>query len=156
MIAEPEPMVKKFLSEKHGYWDFKTFDVKLLSGLRHRDIEDIYASLRESRVIIMQPSLLEKSQIAKIVQAISHPIHLHFNGATREWDIRDFIFLSVNPWEDLNIVIDACKGVSDQHHEPSLPKILQNCECHFFGFADEHYELKCNHFPAKPYAIRHK
>jgi hypothetical protein len=155
MIAEPEEMVKKFLSEKRAFWDFKHYDVKLLSGLRHRDIGDIYASLEESRVIIMQPSLLDKEQIKKIVQAISHPIHGNNFGAQRRWEIRDFIFLSANPFEDLNFIIDACRGVIDQHKEVCLQKILLSCEVHFFGFNDEHYELKCNRLDS-PYAIRHK
>lgn len=155
MIDEPEQMVREFLSKKHGYWDFPEYGFKLLSGLRHRHIEDIYASLEESRVVIMQPSLLEKEQVQKIVQAISHPIHVNNNGAQRRWDIRDFIFLSSTPFEDLKFIVDACLHLVDQHGEQCLPKILYNCEIHFFGFTGEHYELKKDRYPHKPYAIRH-
>ena len=61
----------------------------------------------------------------------------------------------MNPFHDLNFVIDACDGVTDQHNEICLKKILLSCEVHFFGFNEEHYELKCNRLD-KPYAIRYK
>lgn len=139
LIDEPENIVTAFVKDK-----YKDYDFKLLSGLAHRDKQDLYDSLRESRVIIMQPSLLEPDQIAEIATLIGHPIHVTFNSAAPDWNIKDFVFLSSNPFDDLNIVKDACKDVKDEHHELALVKILHNCECHFYGFAGEHYEMKCS------------
>lgn len=151
MIDKPEQIVAKFVAEKYPNMEFK-----MLSGLGRRDIHDIYRSLEESRVIIMQPSMLEPTQIAGIVQQISHPIHGALNGAIRRYDIADFIFLSANPWEDYNIVKDACRGVKDNHNEYSLTKILRNCECHFYGFDGTHYEMRRSGYEDSVYAVRHK
>lgn len=152
IIETPEEQVTKFVSERYSNYDFK-----LLSGLRHRNIEDIYDSLRDSRVIIMQPFLLEKEQISKIVAAISHPIHVNNNGARREWEIRDFIFLSSQPFEDLKTIKNACLELKDNVKEEALPKIIHNCEIHFHGFDGEHYEMKCHGYSSYDIiAIRHK
>jgi hypothetical protein len=150
MIDAAEPMVSKFVSKHYPNLDFK-----LLSGLRHRDIQDIRDSLMESRIIIMQPSLLEEEQVVNIVTSISHPIHVANNGARRDWEIRDFIFLSMNPFEDLMNIREMCGNKKDHTGELALHKILFNCECHFFGFDDEHYEMKYNR-GHDIYAIRYK
>ncbi len=151
MIDSPEEKVVEFAKKR-----YPNYDLHLLSALRHRDMQDIYESLEESTVIIMQPSLLEKEQVIKIIQAISHPIHGHNNGSRRDWNIRDFVFLSADPWRDVNEILTICSGVKDSHNEECLPKILYNCECHFYGFAGEHYELKKTRYPYSSYIIRYK
>ena len=159
MIDVPEEMITKFVSEKQGYWDFPdNYDLKLMSRLKHRNIEDIYDSLKESRVIIMQPSLFDKEQVIKIVKSISHPIHINNNGAKRDWEIRDFIFLSANPFDDLNMIKEYCYKIKDDHDTgDALTKILHNCEIHFFGFNREHYEMKEYGYSCSDiYAIRYK
>jgi hypothetical protein len=150
MIAEPEEKVVEFVKEKYPH-----YELGILSGLGERDLKDIYDSLKESRVIIMQPSLLVSSQIREVVSYLSHPIHINFNSATRNLDIRDFIFLSSNPWHDLNFVKSACAGVKDSVNEPALRKIVKNCEVHFYGFAGEHYEMINDSF-GDIKALRHK
>ncbi len=152
MLDAPEEMVAKFISDKYDQYNFK-----LLSGLKHRSINDIFDSLKESRVIIMQPYLLDKQQVVKIVQSISHSIHVNNNGARREWDIRDFVFLSSDPYRDFNFIKEECGSLKDQVNEHCLSKICRNCEVHFYGFEGEHYEMKCGgHFKNDIYAIRYK
>ncbi len=139
MIDVPEEPIEAFTKTY-----YPNYDLKLLSGLKHRAIEDIYDSLRDSRVIIMFPSLFDDEQLKKIVTAISHPIHVNNNGARREWDIREFVFFSAQPFEDLTHIRQTCHLLKDSTGEPALAKILFNCECHFYGFQDEHYELQRN------------
>lgn len=141
MIAEPEDKVIEFVKEK-----YPNYKLELLSGLRHRDLQDIYDTLKESRIIIMQPSLLDSSQIKEVVSYLSHPIHINFNSATRNLDIKEFIFLSSFPWDDLNFVKNSCKGLKDTVNEPALIKIVKNCEVHFYGFGGEHYEMILDSF----------
>lgn len=151
MIAEPEEFVKQFAKRQ-----YPNYDLEILSGLGHRDPQDLYDSLRDSRVIIIQPNLLEREQVVKLVSAISHPIHVNFNGATREWDIREFVFISVRPFDDLMQIKEWCAGVKDQWGEHALTKVLINCEAHFYGIANmEHYEMRCSR-GGEITAIRHK
>ncbi len=150
MIAEPEEKVVKFVKEK-----YPNYELEILSGLGERDLKDIYDTLKDSRVIIMQPSLLDSTQIREVVSYLSHPIHINFNSATRNLDIRDFVFLSANPWHDLNFVKSACAGVKDSVKEPALRKIVKNCEVHFYGFGGEHYEMIKDSF-GDIKALRHK
>jgi len=152
LIDSPEPMVKEWVAKHHS-----NFELKLLSGLRHRGMDDIYDSLRNSRIIVMQPSLLDAQQIADIVKEIGHGIHVNFNGATREWDLREFVFISMHPFEDLQTVKKACIGLKDRWGEDPLAKILKNVECYFYGFAGEKYELKYGgYYASDAYAIRYK
>lgn len=153
MLAEPEDKVIEFMQKYNS-----DYELKLLSGLRHRDMQDIRDSLRNSRIIIMQPSLLEKEQVVNMVKNISHPIHVNQNGATRNYDIRDFIFLSSHPFEDLCQIKEWCRGVKDGFDTgDALTKILTNCEIHFYGFGGEHYEMKrIGYYSGDIYAARYK
>lgn len=152
LIEEPEVPVMDWVRANCANYEFK-----LLPGFRHRCNDDIFTSLRESRIIIMQPNLLESNQIASIVTQIGHSIHINFNGATREWDLREFVFLSANPFEDLQIVKDACIGLKDRVNEDPLAKILHSVECWFYGFSGEKYELRYGGYNASDaYAIRYK
>jgi hypothetical protein len=156
MIAEPEDKVQEFIRE-----NYPNYELKLLSGLRQRDIQDVWETIKESRIIIMQPSLLDKEQVQKMLLNISHGIHTSLNGAYRLVEVRDFIFLSMNPWEDLLFIKECGKGLRDTHSEYSLIKLLRNCEVHFYGFAGEHYEMVrggngTSHYPSDIEAIRHK
>lgn len=136
LLEAPDRKVVEFAAKK-----YKHHELKYLPGLRQRDIQEIYDSIRESRVIIIEPHILESEQIATIVSAIAHPIHVNQNGATRNYEIRDFVFLSMNPYEDLKKVVSAASALKDSHGEYSLSKILYNCEAHFYGYDGEHYEL---------------
>lgn len=135
MVEVPEVIQLDFIEER-----YPDYEIKMLSGLWHRDKEDIFASLEESRVIFINPNHLEAEQIVKLAQLISHPIWINFNSNTRNWDVRDFVFYSSAPFEDLCMVRDNLRGIKDHHQEPVLPKILA-CEAHFWGYAGEHYEL---------------
>jgi hypothetical protein len=153
MIAEPEEKVIEFMAKYKP-----NYELKLLSGLRHRDMEDIKDSLENSRIVIMQPSLLEKEQVVNMVKNISHPIHVNLNGSTRNYEIRDFIFLSSHPFEDLTQIKEWCNGVKDGFDSgDALTKILSNCEIHFYGFDGEHYEMKrTSYLSGGIYAARYK
>ncbi len=138
MTDSPEPIVEQFVKNRYPNYDFE-----MLSALGHRDIQDIFESLKNSRIIIIQPNMLDREQVVNLVSAISHPLHVNFNGASREWEVRDFIFLSTRPFEDLTQIKEWCAGVKDKWNENALVKILINCEVHFYGIAGmEHYEMR--------------
>ncbi len=152
MIQDPEPHVVEF-AKKH----YPNLDLQLMSGLRHRHIDEIRDSLKDSMIIIMQPHLIDPSQIALIAQSISHSIHGAFCGASREWDLRDFVFLSVNPWETCQAIIEACSGLKDNVGEDPLVKIVKHIQVQFYGFDGEHYELKISsHWFRDLYVVRYK
>ena len=133
----PEESVVSFVKENYPNYEFK-----LLSGLAQRDINDIYDSLKESRIVIIQPTLFDRAQVSEILSSISHPTYGALIGNTREWEIRDFVFLSNKPYEVLKELLEICSKVKDRHGEHSLPKILAVCEIHSYGYDGEHYEVK--------------
>jgi len=156
LLDEPEMFLSEFVADNYPDYSFE-----MMSGFIHRDMSEVYESLKEARVIIMQPNLLEENQVSDMVKAISHPIHVNFNGASREWNIEKFIFLCYNPFDDLNTIKEQCDGVKDgKDSADALCKILHNCEIHFYGRqgGDAHYEMGadrvycCNDIKA----IRHK
>jgi hypothetical protein len=154
LIDSPEEKVVKFVSEKYPAYYFK-----FLPALKQRSIKEIYDSLRESRVIVMQPSLFDKEQVVKIVTQISHPIHINNGGARREMDIRDFVFLSANPFADLQEIKEICYGKKDYFDSADALCVIlhSNIEVHFYGFSGEHYEMKqCGYTCRDIDAVRHK
>ncbi len=151
MIDQPEEMVAKFVSEK-----YKGFELKMLSGLRHRAFEDIYETLHDSFVIIMQPSLLDKQQVRTMVEKMAHGIWINFNSNVNNLSVRHFIFLSANPFEDLISIRKMCMGLKDTQGENALVKIVKSISCHFYGFDGEHYEMQADgYFTEDIFAIRH-
>ncbi len=152
MIEEPEEMVVKFVKEK-----YKGFELQLLSGLRHRAIEDIYKTLKDSFIIIMQPSLLDEKQVTTMVKELSHSIWINFNSNVNDLSVRHFIFLSMNPFEDLMKIKKMCIGLKCNQGEDALTKIVKSISCHFYGFNGEHYEMESGgYFTEDIYARRHK
>ncbi len=153
LIEHPEDMVQKFVAEK-----YPNHTLKFLSGLKQRSFDDIYESIKESRIIVMQPALLDKPQVTELVKSISHPIHTGLNGASRHVEIRDFVFYSLHPFEDLMTIKSYCEGVTDgRDTADALAKILSNCEIHFYGFEGEHYEMRCSGWQCRDiYAVRYE
>ena len=152
MIDSPEEKVLEFVNNY-----YKGFELNILSGLRHRNIEDIYETLKESFVIIMQPSLFDKQQVTSIASGLSHWIWGNFNNNVNNLTVRHFIFLSSHPFDDLNEIINICKGLKDSVNEPALVKIVKCISCHFYGFDGEHYELRTESYHSENmYAVRHK
>ena len=152
MIDAPEDMVARFVSEK-----YKGFELKILSGLRHRAIEDVYETLKYSFVIIMQPSLLDEQQVTTMVKELSHSIWINFNSNVNNLSVRHFIFISANPFEDLMAIKKMCIGLKDTQGEQALVKIVKCVSCHFYGFDNEHYEMRADgYFSEDIYAVRHK
>lgn len=152
MIDAPEDMVQKFVAE-----NYKGFELQLLSGLRHRAIEDIYKTLEDSFIIIMQPSLLDEKQVTTLVKGLSHSIWVNFNSNVNNLTVRHFIFISMNPFEDLMSIKKMCIGLKDNQGEDALSKIVKSVSCHFYGFGGEHYEMESSgYFTEDIYARRHK
>jgi hypothetical protein len=152
MIDAPEEKVSEFVNNY-----YKGFELNLLSGLRYRAIEEIYQTLKDSFVIIMQPSLFDKQQVMDIVSNLSHSIWVNFNSNTNNLTTRYFIFLSSHPFEDLKEIVSICQGLKDTKNEPALVKIVKCISCHFYGFAGEHYELRTDGYHSdNMYAVRHK
>ncbi len=152
LIEQPEEMVAEFVRQKYD-----GFELQMLSGLRHRSFEEIWDTIHDSFVIIMQPSLLDEYQVRSMVEQMSHGIWINFNSNTNNLSVRHFVFLSSNPFEDLVSIRKMCIGLKDSQGEPALVKIVKNISCHFYGFYGEHYEMFVEgHNTDRIRAIRHK
>lgn len=137
MTEEIDPKTQSFIN-----LHFPNREIKQLSALSHRDSEDIFDSLRESYYILIQPNQLERDQIEKLAQLISHPIYINYYSNTRNWDIQSFIFICMNPWSTLKQIQSVLKNVKDSHSELCLHKILGACQVNFYNFdSSEQYEL---------------
>jgi len=130
MIETPEQPVIDLVNEKFSHYEFK-----MLSGLRNRDIEDLYASLRESRAVIMHPTFTDITQIKDLIIRLGKYIHANTLGRQTDWMIKEFVFISATPFEDFLLIKKNC-------NTDSLHAILRNCYCTFYGYAGEVYEMK--------------
>ncbi len=152
MIDQPEEMVRKFVKE-----NYKGFKLQLLSGLKHRHFDEIWETLLNSFVIIMQPSLLDEQQVRMLVEKMAHGIWVNFNSNINDLTVRHFVFLSSDPFDTLLTIKRICVGLKDSQGEQALVKIIKSVTCNFYGFNDEHYEMRCDgHFSEDIYAVRHK
>lgn len=152
MLDAPEDKVQKFVADF-----YKGFELRLLSGLRYRSIEDIYETLEDSFAIIIQPSLLDRRQVVELVSGLSHSIWVNFNSNTNNLSVRRFIFLSATPFEDMMQIREFCLDLKDSQGEWALPKIVQCISCQFFGFGGEYYEMQSAGYSSRDIkAVRYK
>ncbi len=133
----PDIQVSELISKHYPNCEFK-----MLSGLEHRDIHDIYDSLKESNTIIIHAHIIKPEQIINIVKNISHPIHVNNCGRIPpKWEIENFVILSMHPVETYKQIKLICENIKDQHEEYALLKLLRNCQIYFRGFNNEYYEM---------------
>jgi hypothetical protein len=152
LIELPEQMVQSFVNK-----EYDGFELKILSGLRHRTFEEIWETLKESYAIIMQPSLLDEQQVIELAKAISHGIWGNFHSNVNNLSVRYFHFISMNPFEDLMQIKETLLSVKDQHEESCIAKIVKCVSCNFHGFNGEHYEMSLKgSWPEHIEALRHK
>lgn len=132
----PEPRVME-----HFEKFYKGFELKILSGFRHRTINEIYETLNDSFAIIAELTLLDERQITDLVRELSHLVWINFNSNTNNLSVRHFNFISSTPFEDMIEIKRMCMDLKDEHGEPALVKIVKSIRCSFYGFNGEHYEM---------------
>ena len=150
MSDEIDPIVSQFISDKYGHCD-----VSILSGLKRRDLGEIWNTLKDNRVVVIQPSLLDETQIRTLTKSISHGIWINFHSNTNNLHVRKFDFLSSDPYNDAKQIIDYCKGLKDDHGENALVKIVKSLEVNFYGFDDTRYELRAEGYFGDYILVRH-